>query len=164
LNAKEIALRLVEAGADVTWKTGPSPAPEGFPELEQLGGGTFLMHAAGWGAMDVAKALLDRGMDINEKDAHGRTAVMMAAYAGQGDMVDFLASRGASLEGCDIEGNDIRALAKNSPLQSSLPSVTEVFRRIADNAESAAHNGLDQPISVARKPLRFKNRAQFFYI
>jgi hypothetical protein len=156
-NANAIALRLIEAGADITWKSGYRAAPEGFPQLEHLGGSTFLMSAAGAGAIDIAKALLARGADLNEKDLHGKTAVMLAAECGQGAMVEFLVSRGAALDGLTIEGHDIRALALEDYKKRALPAVEEAFNRISEEASHMAHNGLNEPLQVSRIRLRKKN-------
>lgn len=42
--------------------------------------------------------LLDEGTDINARDAHGQTGVMLAALTGSTRVAEFLAERGADLD------------------------------------------------------------------
>jgi hypothetical protein len=50
------------------------------------------------GAIPELAALLSRGADIDARDAHGQTAVMLAAMAGRADLVEWLAMHGADLD------------------------------------------------------------------
>jgi ankyrin repeat protein len=63
---------------------------------------TLLMWAAGpdekvaeADALKVVTALLDAGARINDRDARGRTALMIAAEGGHGEIADLLLARGA---------------------------------------------------------------------
>ncbi|HQH71537.1 MAG TPA: ankyrin repeat domain-containing protein [bacterium] len=49
------------------------------------------------GDVAAARALLDKGIDIDSRDRHGQTALMRAAYLGYRDMVEFLVIQGADL-------------------------------------------------------------------
>jgi hypothetical protein len=50
------------------------------------------------GAVTELAALLSRGADIDARDRHGQTAVMLAAMAGDARLVEFLAIHGADLD------------------------------------------------------------------
>lgn len=179
----KFAVRLVEAGADISWK---SP---GGPDELQVAGQTVLMYAAGWNCLDLARLLLDRGVDIHAKDASGKTAVMNAAYAGKAEMVELLVSRGAdihdkdangktvlmyaasggkkevvdlltglgaALEGRTADGDDIRDLARKSRRKDGPSAVEDAFRRVTDEAVNAVVNGLDRPVAARRLQLKPK--------
>jgi hypothetical protein len=57
---------LVQKGIDVNVK-------------ERRGGATPLMHAAAIGSLDALQLLLDKGADVNARNAAGATALMWAA-------------------------------------------------------------------------------------
>lgn len=78
---------------------------------------TPLMEAAYRGDLAMVRALVEHGADINEKNAYGATALMMAAGAGlvtpqtyQGDtgVLKYLIQRGADVNA--VGGNDTTAL------------------------------------------------------
>jgi hypothetical protein len=52
--------------------------------------GTVLFLAAGRGQADVVGLLLDHGADVNAKNLHSLTALMLAAYKREGDVVEIL--------------------------------------------------------------------------
>ena len=57
---------LIQGGGDVNLK-------------ERRGGATPLMHAAAFGSLDTMRLLLDKGADVNARNAAGATALMWAA-------------------------------------------------------------------------------------
>lgn len=65
---------------------------------------TALMSAALIGHTPALIALLDRGVDINSQDLHGRTALMEAVYGGHMDTVKTLLERGADANIVDDSG------------------------------------------------------------
>jgi hypothetical protein len=50
------------------------------------------------GALGVIERLAAAGADIDARDSHGQTALMIAAHEGQGDLVRWLVARGAGLD------------------------------------------------------------------
>jgi ankyrin repeat protein len=46
---------------------------------------------------DAVRELLDRGADVNTRDRHGQTALMLAAHAGHRGVVETLLAHGANL-------------------------------------------------------------------
>jgi len=56
--------------------------------------------------LQTMKALLDLGVDINAIDSNGETAMHMAAYRNRGDVIRFLAGRGANIDVWNQENYD----------------------------------------------------------
>ena len=68
------------------------------PNSANPGGETALMTAARIGKVDAVKLLLDRGANVNAKDAvHGQTALMWAVLENHADVVELLLARGADI-------------------------------------------------------------------
>jgi ankyrin repeat protein len=55
-------------------------------------------HAAEQGLVDVLARLLEKGADVNARNRHGQTALMIAATEGNPDAVTLLAAHGANLD------------------------------------------------------------------
>ena len=85
------------------------------------------MWAAGYadsaGALDaetVAELLLERGAAIEAQDNRGYTALMIAADAGHGGIVDLLLRRGATRDTKGQDGKTARDLATDAPVRERL--------------------------------------------
>jgi ankyrin repeat protein len=65
---------------------------------------TALMRAAMIGRTDACMALLDRDLDVNCRDRHGRTPLLEAIYGGHADTVRALLDRGADPNAADTTG------------------------------------------------------------
>ena len=94
----------------------------GDANVAQVRGITPVMAAAGMGSVDAdtrgrydtpdtaqrsvdtLRILLDKGGDINSRDARGQTALHAAAFWGWNDAVQFLVSRGADPNAKDLKG------------------------------------------------------------
>ena len=63
-----------------------------------------LNRAAMIGDTEAIEAILDRGTNINTRDANGRTPLIEAAFGGHYDTVKFLLSRGAKIDIKDESG------------------------------------------------------------
>jgi uncharacterized protein len=88
---------------------------------------TALMWAAGSedgvgarAAMDVVDLLLGAGAPIDAVDNRGRTALMIAAELGHGEIVDLLLGRGADRSVADKSGKRARDLAANESIREKL--------------------------------------------
>jgi ankyrin repeat protein len=101
----ELMSLLLEHGAD--------------PELNTTDGTTPLMVASGIGWVEgvtfewsrdanseVVQMLLDLELDVNARNAEGRTALMGAAHKGRNEIVQLLVDRGADLAIRDIGSRD----------------------------------------------------------
>ena len=59
------------------------------------GGDTALMFAARVGDLASAKLLVAAGANVNDADAWGVSATVLAAHSGFGELVEFLLEQGA---------------------------------------------------------------------
>lgn len=57
----------------------------------------ILDHTLTFGTTLDLEALLDEGMDVNQTDFAGRTALQMCSYQGKKDAVEMLLRRGANI-------------------------------------------------------------------
>lgn len=58
--------------------------------------GTSLTLAARYGSTDIVQTLLAKGIDVNARDADGRTALMWAADQAQAESAQVLLAKGAA--------------------------------------------------------------------
>ncbi len=94
---------LLAHGADVharseTWSQMMAVSPHGVPDYNRQiphGGDTALMFAARVGDLSSAKLLLAAGANVNDADAWGISAMVLAAHAGYRELVDYLLETGA---------------------------------------------------------------------
>lgn len=94
-----------------------------------------LVAAAGRGDAAAVRALLERGADVNETDASGRTAVTAAVYADSADSVRLLVAAGADVDRQDdTRANAFLALGETgnvavlTELLAAKPDVTRTNR------------------------------------
>jgi hypothetical protein len=69
-----------------------------------LSPGAALQQAADAGDISRLQALLATPIDVNVRDAHGRTALMLATMRGQASAVDILLAHGADANAADADG------------------------------------------------------------
>ena len=94
---------LLAHGADVharseVWSEVMAVPPHGLPEYNREiphGGDTALMFAARVGDLGSAKLLVAAGANVNDADAWGVSATVLAAHAGHRELVEFLLEKGA---------------------------------------------------------------------
>ena len=79
------------------------------------------MGAIAVGDIDVVKALLDQGANVNTGEW---TALMWAAWGGQGDTIEILLDRGADMNAKDQKGLTALGLA----LKEKQTDVVELLR------------------------------------
>jgi hypothetical protein len=90
--ASFVALGLSSPGAQA------APAlPEHYKEL--------YFDAARAGRIDLLGGMIADGAPVDEADSHGYTALILAAYDGQRQTVEFLMARGADPCASDLRGN-----------------------------------------------------------
>jgi ankyrin repeat protein len=93
---------LLAKGAEVhrrsdVWSQMMAVPPHGVPIYNKVipqGGDTALLFAARTGDLASAKLLVAAGADVNDADAWGVSAAVMAAHSGFGELVEFLLERG----------------------------------------------------------------------
>ena len=94
---------LLAGGADVharseAWSDVMAVPPHGLLEYNRAiphGADTALMFAARVGDLSSARLLVAAGADINDADAWGVSALVLAAHSGFRDLVEFLLEKGA---------------------------------------------------------------------
>ena len=99
----EVVRVLLARGADVhartaQWSEVMAVPPHGMLEYNRAiphGGDTALLFASRVGDLASAKLLVGSGANVNDADAWGVSAIVMAAHSGFGDLVSFLLEQGA---------------------------------------------------------------------
>jgi uncharacterized protein len=94
---------LLARGADLrvrseVWSEVMAVPPHGYLDYNRAiphGGDTALMFAARVGDLDSAKLLVAAGANVNDQDAWGISATVLAAHSGYGELVEFLLDKGA---------------------------------------------------------------------
>jgi ankyrin len=94
---------LLAHGADLrarseVWSQVMAVPPHGYRDYNRAiphGGDTALMFAARVGDLSSAKLLVAAGANVNDADAWGVTATVLAAHSGYGELVEFLLDKGA---------------------------------------------------------------------
>jgi ankyrin repeat protein len=87
----------IHARSDV-WSQVMAVPPHGLPEYNRAiphGDETALMFAARVGDLSSAKLLVAAGANVNDADAWGISATVLAAHSGYGELVEFLLEKGA---------------------------------------------------------------------
>ena len=99
----EVVKTLLSKGADVNirskeWSQVMAVPPHGVPLYNRAiphGGDTALLFAARSGDLPAAALLVAAGANVNDADAWGVSATVLAAHSGFGDLVAWLLERGA---------------------------------------------------------------------
>jgi ankyrin repeat protein len=94
---------LLARGADLharsdVWTQVMAVFPHGLPDYNRAiphGGDTALLFAARVGDLESAKLLVAAGANVNDADAWGVSAMVLAAHSGFAELVEFLLDKGA---------------------------------------------------------------------
>jgi len=100
----EVVRVLLARGADIrarsdSWSEVMAVSPHGYLEYNRAiphGNETALMFAARVDDLASARLLVAAGADVNDQDAWGVSAVVLAAHSGFTDVVEFLLEKGAN--------------------------------------------------------------------
>ena len=100
----EVVKVLLAHGADIrarsdSWSEVMAVSPHGYLEYNRAiphGNETALMFATRVDDLASAKLLVAAGADVNDEDAWGVSAVVLAAHSGFTDLVEFLLDKGAN--------------------------------------------------------------------
>jgi ankyrin repeat protein len=99
----DVVRALLAGGADVharseVWSQMMAVPPHGVAKYNRViphGGDTALLFAARSGDLSSARLLVAAGANVNDADAWGVSATVLAAHSGFGELVGFLLERGA---------------------------------------------------------------------
>jgi ankyrin repeat protein len=92
---------------------------------EQAEPSPSLLPAAGRGEFEKVNALLEKGANVNEKDADGRTALMYASFEGYNPVVKILLSHNANVNAQDINGRSALMFAASGPFPETVRILLE---------------------------------------
>src|SRR2546425_1642597 len=126
----DVVKALLAHAADVharseVWSEVLAVPPHGHLDYNRAiphGGDTALMFAARAGDLASAKLLVAAGANVNDADAWGVSATVMAAHAGHGDVVDFLLETGAdpNAAAAGFSALHIAVMRRNQKMVSAL--------------------------------------------
>src|SRR3977135_4663641 len=131
--------------------------PHGLPEYNREiphGGDTAFMFAAREGDLSSAKLLLAAGANVNDADAWGISALVLAAHSGYRELVDFLLENGAdpNAAAAGFSSLQIAIMRRDEKMAGAL---------LARGADANARLGTwarprraPKDVNVARAPLR----------
>ena len=89
--------------------------------------------ASALGHVDIVRALLEQGARVDAPDAHGRTALMLAADNGEVEVVRLLAEKGANLNATNDRGQTALAIASE---KRNEPPIAALMRKQQDRARA----------------------------
>ncbi|XP_067653382.1 cyclin-dependent kinase 4 inhibitor C-like [Haliotis asinina] len=114
VTTQDLQASTTDASEDLTPSKTVPPAPvmkehSDYQTTPSPAAGRDLYDASCRGDLETVKRILAAGhVDINYREGdYNRTPVMMAAYYGQGDMVEFLVNRGADVSLVDSDGDNV---------------------------------------------------------
>jgi ankyrin repeat protein len=90
------------------------------------------------GDVQDVRNLLDRGADVDARDRHGQTALMLAAHAGRRDVVEALIAHGANL-------NTTAKYGLSALMLALIAGHTQVARLLADAGTDLSLRGTGAP-------------------
>jgi ankyrin repeat protein len=90
------------------------------------------------GDVQDVRNLLDRGTDVDARDRHGQTALMLAAHAGRRDVVEALIAHGANL-------NTTAKYGLSALMLALIAGHTQVARLLADAGTDLSLRGTGAP-------------------
>ena len=95
----------------VTMLVAPVASAQTPPSPAELKAYTGLLDAVAKGDMSKVKELIKQGVDLNVRDSHGRTPLMVAAHMRDRRMLTALAAAGADLNLLDNQAYDVITIA-----------------------------------------------------
>jgi ankyrin repeat protein len=154
----DVVTVLLAHGADLhaksdVWRDMMAVPPHGKPEYNRMiphGGDTALMFAARVGDLASAKLLLASGANVNDADAWGVSAMVLAAHSGFTEMVEFLLDKGADANA--IGPGSARCTRQSCGATSGWSCRCSRMARIRIHRFRPGHRSVDRPrTSISRR-------------
>jgi uncharacterized protein len=98
------------------------------------------------GAVDRLEHLLTNGADIDQRDGHGQTALMLAVYQGRGELVAWLIERGATL-------NHTAKFGLSALMLAVIRGQVDIVRSLTDAGADLCLRGTGAPGFAAKTAL-----------
>ncbi|KAA5540659.1 ankyrin repeat domain-containing protein [Roseiconus nitratireducens] len=90
------------------------------------------------GKLRVVEVCLDEGLDVNEPDENGFTALAMASYNGHTQIAKLLLENGADVDSRDVEGKTPLIHASSGPFPETVKVLLDADAKI-DAVDSGEH-------------------------
>lgn len=87
----------------------------------------LLDHALQFGTTADLEALFDDGMDVNQGDFQGRTALMMSSFRGKKDVIEMLIRRGADINRVFMYQDRIPQTALDAAHESDKTGIVDIL-------------------------------------
>lgn len=139
-------------------QSGAEPDPDVESRLSWAPSNTPLNLAATNGLLDVVRALIDAGADLDKPDGMGWTPLKHAAESGHADIVKFLLKEGAQADTPDLEGwtGLMNAAAKGHL------AVVQLLLKAGANANACSNSGVNPLGQAVGARLEAVGRAKTF--
>ena len=102
-----------------------------YPEIDRELWIDMLIRASAQGSVSAVRALIDRGLSVDENNDVGFTPLMAAARSCRFEVVRFLLERGADVHRSDVYGHSVLHCAVMSPV-TELDIQAQCVRAILD--------------------------------
>jgi ankyrin repeat protein len=96
------------------------PRQAATPEAGVPGSTPPVTDPAAAGRLERVRRSLEQGLDVNQADANGRTALMVAAFEGYTEVVGFLLDHGAEVDRLDGAGRTAVMYASSGPFPQTV--------------------------------------------
>jgi quinoprotein dehydrogenase-associated probable ABC transporter substrate-binding protein len=128
----EAAKVLMEAGADIQTPAGPDKLTPLMIAASQVSPGEGAIFLPGsTRPIDIARALIERGADVNAQSAAGVTALMIAAARNVAPMIALLVQSGARLDLKSAQGQTAEDVAVQNRAEAAVRALRVVGRAAA---------------------------------
>jgi ankyrin repeat protein len=97
-----------------------SPPDDSPPEEPRSAAGQEVADPAAAARLEKVRQSLEQGLDVNQADADGRTALMMAAFEGYTEVVELLLNSGAEVDHRDGAGRTAVMYASSGPFPQTV--------------------------------------------
>ena len=134
----------------------PDPGPEEKPH-KGIVGETALMEAVRAGNVERVSALLESGVDVNNRNAGGLTALMLAAADGRTDLVDLLLNAGARPDITDYDGASAAERAAQNGHTALARKLKTLSAKVDKSKQVSGYDFADDAVVDVKHPDWFKD-------